>query len=125
MKTDGQAFLTELASSPPNTFEGRFCRISTRLRLGAALNWDELSLLHQEAAFLAALCNIALNGLGGCRGKITSENEPARTGLEQKFMAVRERFFASRGWKNLPPSDQETIQRIFLNVLVSDENLAW
>lgn len=123
MKTDGQEFLAEFSSSGPNTFEGRFANISTRLKLGKALTGQELSLLYQ-AAFNATLCNIAFNGLGGCGGEIRPDRELNRTMLETRFMFSRTRFFASAGWRALPKRRQESIERIFLNVFVTEVNLA-
>ncbi len=124
MKTDGQDYLEQLASLPPNTFENRFSKISNRLRLGDSLSRNELTLLY-EAAFRATLCNIAINGLGGCRGLIRPEHEPHRLRLEREFMEAREVFCASPGWQTLTPAEQGPIERIFLTVLVADDKLAW
>jgi hypothetical protein len=123
MKSDGQEFLAEFSGSAPNSFEGRFANISTRLDLGNALCGKELSLLYQ-AAFNATLCNIAFNGLGGCGGEIRPDRELNRTMLETRFMFSRDRFFGSAGWRALPKSRQESIERIFLTVFVTEENLA-
>jgi hypothetical protein len=123
MKSDGQEFLAELSSSAPNSFEGRFARISTRLDLGSALRADELSLLYQ-AAFNATLCNISFNGLGGCHGEIKPGRELNRRMLETRFMASRDEFFASAGWRTLSKWKQASIARIFLNVFVNEEHLA-
>lgn len=84
---------------------------------------DELSFLYQ-AAFCATLCNIAFNGLGGCGGVIRPQRELSRRRLEQDFMAARDKFFASAGWRALPNPQKSSVQRIFLNVFVMDENLA-
>ena len=123
MKTDGQTFLENLAVSSTNRFEIRFSRVSLRLGLGEFLDAGELSLLY-DAAFLGTLCNIAFNGLGGCEGEIKPERETARIMLEWEFMAARDRFFNSAGWQALPPSQRGPVQRIFLDVMVVEENLA-
>ena len=124
MKTDGQEFLAEFSGSGPNTFEGRFASISTRLNLGNVLTGKELSLLYQ-AAFNATLCNIAFNGLGGCGGEIRTEREQNRVMLETRFMASRDRLFASAGWGALSERRRASIARIFLNIFVTADNLAW
>jgi hypothetical protein len=123
MKTDGQDFWKRLANSSPNTFERGFAKASNRMGLGSSLDGDELNLLY-EAAFYATLCNIAFNGLGGCDGEIKPEREFTRIKLEQGFMNTRERFFKCRGWKTLKPAAKGSIQRVFLNVSVLEENLA-
>ena len=97
--------------------------VSLRLGLGDALAADELSLLY-EAAFLATLCNIAFNGLGGCGGEIKPERETSRIMLEREFMAARDNFFRSAGWKALPPTQRGSIEKIFLDVFVIQANLA-
>ena len=123
MKTDGQDFLQQLAGFPPKTFEGRFLKASIRLGLGADLAADELSLLYR-AAFRAALCNIALNGLGGCEGQIRPEQERSRIRLEREFMTARDRIYACFGWKTLRKSQKESVERILLQVRVEERNLA-
>ena len=123
MKADGQDFLEQLASFPPNTFEGRFLKTSIRLGLGADLAADELSLLYR-AAFRAALCNIAFNGLGGCDGQVKPEQEPSRIRLEREFMIARDRVYASVGWKTLQKSQIQSVERILLQVRVEEKNLA-
>ena len=123
MKTDGQDFLEQLASFPANTFEGKFLKTSVRLGLGADLDADELSLLYR-AAFRAALCNIAFNGLGGCNGQIKAEQEPSRLRLEREFMIARDRFYATCGWKTLRKSQKNSIETVLLQVVVEDRNLA-
>ena len=123
MKTDGHDFLNKLANSSPNTFEIRFARTSKRMGLGAKLTSEELNLLY-EAAFYAALCNIAFNGLGGSDCDIKPEREPTRIKLEQGFMCACERFFNSQGWRALRKSAKASIQRVFLTVAVLEENLA-
>jgi len=67
MMTTGEEYLNELAGFPPRTFPSYFAGNATSLRLGTVLDRTELKWLY-EAAFLAALCNIAINGLGGCGG---------------------------------------------------------
>ena len=123
MNTDGQAFLEHIAVSSTNKFEVRFSRISIRLDLGSALDAKELSLLY-EAAFLATLCNIAFNGLGGCGGEIKPDRELVRIMLEREFMEARTRFERCAGRKQLTSIQQTSIEHIFLNVFVSEENLS-
>jgi hypothetical protein len=123
MKNHGQAFLEELASQPPDTFEGRFSTVSTKLGLGRDLGRNELQLLYQ-ATLEAALCNLRINGLAGCGGKVRPEDEPNRTRLEREFMEARDMLFASPGWQTLTESEQVKLQKIFLSVLVTDDKLA-
>jgi hypothetical protein len=123
MNTNGHGFLEALASFPPESFEGRFLKISTKLELPTALNGDELNLLF-DATFFACLCNIAFNGLGGCRGKIKPEQEGHRLRLERQFMASQDKLFQSPGWKGLPEARRESVRTICLRVLVRHENLA-
>jgi hypothetical protein len=123
VRTEGQVFLDRLARRP-RTFDSRFAQISTRLGLGAQLSRAELELLHQ-AAYLATLCNIALNGLGGCGGFIKLEREANRTRLEMHFLMARDLFYASAGWQRLDQCRRGAIGRIFLTVFVTDDNLAW
>jgi len=123
MMTTGEAYLNELAGFPPKTFPSHFSSSATRLRLGTFLDRTELKWLY-EAAFVAALCNIAINGLGGCGGRIKPEREPNRRRLEQEFMAARDKLYASAGWRALPPFVRHPIQRIFLRISVNEENLA-
>jgi len=123
METDGNAFLEHLAISSSNRFQSRFSRVSMRLGLGQSLNAEELNLLY-EAAFLAALCNISFNGLGGCGGEIKPERETARIMLEREYMAARERFLKSIGWKTLPKHLCESIKNVFLDVRVVEANMA-
>jgi hypothetical protein len=120
MQTEGQNYLDQLAGPSCNGFEWRFSKISIRLGLGNTLIGNELRLLY-EATFCATLCNIALNGLGGCRGKIRPERESNRVKLETEFMVARDRFCSSTGWKSLPLSQRGAIQRIFLNVFVTED----
>jgi len=123
METDGNAFLEHLAISSSNRFQSRFSRVSLRLGLGQHLKADELHLLY-EAAFLAALCNISFNGLGGCGGEIKPERETARIMLEREFMAARGRFFESIGWKSLKANLKESVKNVFLEVRVVEANMA-
>lgn len=122
MKTDGQAFLEYIADAATNKFEARFSMISTRLDLGAALDAKELSLLY-EAAFMAALCHISFNCLVACHGEKRPQREMIRTLLEREFMAARSRFFHCAGSCLLSSSQRSSINSIFLNVFVADENL--
>ena len=122
MKADGQDFLEQLTLFPTTSFEGRFLKTSTRLRLAGCLGAEELSLLYR-AAFRAGLCNIAFNGLGGCGSEIKPEQEPNRRRLEQEFMTARDRFYACVGWKTLPESRQDAVTRAFLTVQISEQNL--
>ena len=124
MITDGQAFLEKLGKFPSNTFEAKFLRSSLKMGLCKVLAAEEMRLLYRTA-FRAVLCNIALNGLGGCGGLIRPEREINRVRLEQDFMAFRNRFFACAGWQNLRGPQRERIERQFLTVAVAEENLAW
>lgn len=124
MIRDGHGFLKELANFPASTFEGRFFRMSTGLGLGTALSETELMLLY-EAGFYAALCNISFNGLGGCAGTIKPERENNRLRLEQAFMAVKERLYASAGWSALPESARNSVEKRFLQVCVVPDSQAW
>jgi len=123
MRADGHDFLSRLENFPLNSFAGRFLANSIRLGLGAALDANELGMLHR-AAFLAALCNIAINGLGGCSGEINPSREITRISLEWSFMAARDKFFASAGWRALSECHQGLIHERFLKVAVADQNLA-
>jgi hypothetical protein len=123
MKNNGHQFLKELSSFPPNTFESSFSKVSARLSLGQTLTREELACLY-AAAYQAALCNIALNGLGGCAGQIRPDLERNRTELEISFMAARARFFDSGGWRNLSAFQRGPVERIFLHVCVQADKLA-
>ena len=101
--TTGEAYLNELAGFPPKTFPSHFSSSATRLRLGTFLDRTELKWLY-EAAFVAALCNIAINGLGGCGGRIKPEREPNRSRLEREFMVARDRLYAWPDGKRCHPS---------------------
>jgi hypothetical protein len=123
MKTDGRSYLDLLGDPSCNDFERRFSKISIRLGLGKTLMGCELGLLY-EATFCATLCNIAFNGLVGCGGEIKPEQEANRRNLEREFMAARGKLYGSEGWEALSASVKESIQRIFLSVLVAEANLA-
>jgi hypothetical protein len=124
MRTDGQSYLDLFAGLPVGQFERRFARILNRLGLGAALRGEELKLLY-DAAYWAALCNIAMNGLGGCDGEIKPENEVNRLRLESSFMVARALFYATCGWQHLSDESKGSVELIFLRVRVNDENLGW
>jgi hypothetical protein len=121
---DGQEFLDQLSSAGPKGFESEFSRTAVRLGLGKALASEELDLL-LKAAFLATLCHIAFNGLGGCANIIRPDREAHRSNLEHKFLQARDAFYATPGWQALPDYQSGPIERIFLSAFVTDENLAW
>ena len=123
MITTGEAYLKELALFPPKTFPNRFSGIATRLHLGTAMDRTELKWLY-DAAFRATLCNIAINGLGGCGGRIKPEREPNRRRLEREFMVARDKLYASAGWQALRPLVRHPIQTVFLRISVNEDNLA-
>ena len=123
MNEESQEFLDAVPRSIPVSFERRLDRLAARLGLERALVPEELRTLYQ-AAFWAAVCNIALNGWGGCGGQIKSDREYHRVFLEHAFMETRDRLFATRGWRRLPRCRQGEVRRIFLTVRVADENLA-
>jgi hypothetical protein len=116
-------FLETLAEFPPNTFENRFSILATRLNLAATLDETEMTCLFW-AAFVACLCNISFNGLGGCNGQIKPEGERNRIALEQEFSARRQRVLKSPGWKALPTPTRKEAAHIFLSVSVFRPNLA-
>ena len=124
MKNPAQEFLQELGNLPPETFENRFSRASTQLGLAGEFTRNELTLLY-EATFRATLCNLAINGLGALAGKIPGDQESNRCKLERDFLVARDIFYASPGWQTLDPPEQETIEKVFLSVLVADDKLAW
>ena|SRR5690242_3829507 len=124
MKNPAQEFLQELGNLPPDTFESRFSRASNQLGLAEELTRNELTLLF-EATFRATLCNLAINGLGALAGKIQCEQETRRCKLERDFMVARDILYASPGWQTLDEPEQETIEKVFLSVMVSDDKLAW
>ena len=123
MMTAGEKYLEELAGFPPKTFPSHFSSRATRLRLGTALDRTELRWLY-EASFAATLCNIALNGLGGCGGIIKPERESNRRRLETEFMAARDKLYACAGWEALSPFVRHPIQSSFLRISVNEVNLA-
>ena len=118
-----ELLLNELSAFRPSTFENRFSREATRLRLASSLNRAELISLF-EAAFAAHLCNIAFNGLGGCRAVIRPDRERHRIRLEQMYMTALGRFCIATGYQALSPSQKTLIHNSLLKVAVSDNNLA-
>jgi hypothetical protein len=123
MNTDALNYLDGLEDSAHNGFERRFSKISTRLGLENTLIEKELRLLYM-ATLYATLCNIAFNGMGGCRGQIKPENESNRMNLERRFLSARDKFYGCAGWEALRASSKGEIQRIFLSVIVVDDNLS-
>jgi hypothetical protein len=123
MRTSGRDYLETLGNCPAESFEGRFFRASSRLRLGDLLEWSEMEMLF-DAAYRAALCNIAINGLGGCEGRIRPGHEYRRRMLEWEFMDQRSKLFAAPGWHHLEESQRRMITVVFLSVFVTDDNLA-
>jgi len=121
---NGQEFLQALSNSRRKGFESEFSRTAVHLGLGRALSSEELNLL-LKAAFLAALCQISFNGLGGCGGVIRPDREAHRWSLEKKFMDARNTFYATEGWRSLPDYQSGPIQRIFFSIFVTEDNLAW
>jgi len=115
--------LQGLGNLPPDTFESRFSRVSNQLSLAKEFTRNELTLLY-EATYRATLCNLAINGLGALAGKILKDQEPNRCKLERDFMIARDILYASPGWQTLEPPEQETIEKVFLGVMVADDNLA-
>ena len=105
---NGGSFAKALVRSR-NTFEGRFSRTIKNLRLGELLCPEEVSSLY-TAAFYAAACNIAINGLGGFGGEIWPEMELNRISLERAFMASRDEFCGTAGWKLLRPSQKTLVK---------------
>lgn len=122
MDADSQDFSEELENCSRTGFKGKFGQLSRRMGLKSGLNRSDLSRLY-EAAFMAALCNISFNGLGGCGGEISPEKEHTRRRLEQAFMDARYNFYRCAGWKRLPAVRKKMIEGIFLTVLVFEENL--
>jgi len=123
MQTNGEQFLQSKAHCNPGSFGQRFYTASNLLGIGSKLNQHDLLLLH-DAAFQAALCNIAFNGLGGCNGQIKPQRENHRRNLETHFMNARNAFYASSGWKGLPASLRRDVERCFLTVRVTENNFA-
>lgn len=124
MDAESQDFSEELESCSRPGFKTRFGQISRRMGLNGGLNRSEITCLY-EAAFLAALCNISFNGLGGCGGVIRPEKEATRRRLEQAFMDARDTFRSCAGWQALPAARKKSIEAVFLTVLVSEENFAF
>ena len=124
MKNDGQTFLTQLSSLPPDTFESRFSKACSRLGLGATLSRNELTLLY-EVSLRATLCNVAINSPAGPDSVLNVKQELNRIKTELEFMVAREIFYASPGWQNLTPTEQEAIQSAFLQVAVPEGKLAY
>lgn len=87
------------------------------------MNAHDLHRLY-EAAFMAGLCHIAFNGLGGCHHLIRPDGERNRIALEQEFMAASDILFGSESWKNLNAVMREQIKEIFLTIAVAEQNLA-
>jgi hypothetical protein len=96
---------------------------SHRLDVRELFNRGELDRLYR-ATYYANLCNIAMNGLGGCQGQIKPEREQNRIKLEQAFMAARDDFYRTSGWKKLPPHLKTAICGVFLLVEVAEDRLA-
>jgi hypothetical protein len=124
MTNHGQAYLDTLAGAPAGCFENSFALVCKKLGLGEKLDRNGLILL-QDASFRATVCNLALNGRGAYATTLTAAHEAIRTHLELEFMVACDALFASAGWQNLPYSQQNTVRRIFLTVLVRQENLAF
>jgi hypothetical protein len=124
MDADSQDFSEELESCSRPGFKSKFGQISRRMRLDGGLSRSELSRLY-KAAFLAALCNISFNGLGGNGGIVKPEREATRCRLEQAFMDARDNFFRCPGWKALASARKKSIRSVFLTVLVAEENFAF
>ena len=122
MKPDGHQLLSEFAQHSANTFEAKFSNRASSLALGSFLTRSEVKLLYR-AAFRAALCNIAFNGLGGCNGVIKPEREPHRRKLERFFLAARDRFMASAGYQALESSTKASVQQMFLTVAIQEKSL--
>jgi hypothetical protein len=123
MDADGYEFSEELTGCSREVFRTKFGRTVRRLGLNNELRRAELNRL-SEAAFLAALCNFALNGLGDCAGEIRPEHEPVRRDLESAYMDACRNFYLSPGWKKLPAARKESIRAVFLTVFVEEKNLA-
>jgi hypothetical protein len=120
---NGQQFLEKLAEFPSDTFEFYFSQVADSLRLGEAMGAEDLGRLC-DAAFMACLCNISFNGLGGCNGEIKPQREHNRIRLEQHFMAKKEQLTGCAGWSSLSRFQRETAARFFLEVSVTENNLA-
>lgn len=123
MPNENHAFRDLMSAKPAPPFKLRFAAIAERLSLRLWLSKVELTQLC-EAAFYAALCNIAFNGLGGCRGEIKPSRETNRISLERAFMEACAEFENSIGAQALPQNVKESVRRILLSVVVVDGNLA-
>jgi hypothetical protein len=123
MDADSYEFSEDLSGCSRQVFRTRFARTARRLGLNNGLKREELNRL-AEAAFLGALCNVALNGLGGCDGEIRPENEPVRRDLEGAYMNACHNFYLSPGWKKLRTAQKDSIRAVFLTVVVEEKNLA-
>ena len=104
-------------------FQRRFDSICARLFLAEHMRGEELGFLC-VAAFYAMLCNIAFNGLGGCKGEIKRERERHRIGLERGFMSARDRVYGADGWKDVPEFTRISVERLLLKISVLEDNLA-
>ncbi len=124
MQKDDFDFEEPSAPGEPMNFAGKFVRASCRLGLRPFLTRGELSALYQ-AAFAAALCNIAINGLGGCNGQIKPEREQNRIKLERAFMRARNGFYETDGWQALSLHLKRSVQGTFLRVEVAEGRFAW
>ena len=122
MNEDGRNSLEPNAGFASGNFNARFSKAAKRIGVGTALAPKERGLLC-EAAFFAALCNIAFNGPCACGGEIRPEGEATRRMLEHSFMAHRDRLFATAGWKALSKRKRRLVQEVFLTVLVTEDNL--
>src|SRR5579862_8601150 len=104
-------------------FQRRFDGVCSKLSLAEHLTIPELGFLC-VAAYYAILCNIAFNGLGGCKGKIRPERELHRIGLERGFMSARAKVYDAAGWKNMPAFTRFSADKLLLKVSVHEDNLA-
>jgi hypothetical protein len=102
-------------------FSRRFSELANKLMLADYFTCSELSAL-RSAAFYAALCRIAFNGLGGCGGVIKPQLEPNRTRLERRFMVERDKVLTSNGWRQLPKFTRDTAEAILLSVSINEGN---
>jgi len=105
-------------------FQRRYDGVCSKLSLAEHLTIQELGFLC-VAAYYAVLCNIAFNGLGGCKGEIKPERELHRIGLERGFMTARDRVYGADGWKDVPEFTRISVKKLLLKVSVLEDNLAW
>ena len=124
MKKDGSDFKRRSTRRLPKNFVRKVVNTSRCLDVRTLFKRSELDALYR-AAYYATLCNIAINGLGGCGGQIKPERERNRIALEQTFMAARNDFYRTAGWKKLPHNLKAAIHRAFLLVEVAEARLAW